>query len=49
VNELLEGVRRSINVMAEGWSEPAKEHCLAETADSFKYSGVIMKCIADPA
>lgn len=47
VNELLEGVRKSINGLAEGWSAPQKEHCLAETEASFKSAGVIMRCITE--
>ncbi|KAG2446272.1 hypothetical protein HXX76_000861 [Chlamydomonas incerta] len=47
VNEHLEGVRRSINVMSEGWSPAEKEHCLAETEASFKYSGQIMRAITE--
>ncbi len=42
-------VRKSINVMAEGWSPEQKEHCLAETEASFKYSGVILRCITEVA
>lgn len=49
VNELLEKVRKSINVMAETWSPAQKEHCLAETEASFKYSGVILRCITEAA
>lgn len=47
VQELLEGVRKSINGLAEGWSAPQKQHCLEETEASFKYSGVIMRCITE--
>lgn len=49
VNELLENVRRSINKMAEGWSESEKAHCLEETEASFKYSGIILRCITETA
>ncbi|EFJ47062.1 hypothetical protein VOLCADRAFT_92469 [Volvox carteri f. nagariensis] len=45
VNELLERVRKTINVMAEGWSHEARAHCLDETEASFKYSGVLLRCI----
>lgn len=45
MNELLDGVRRSINEMAETWSPEQKEHCLDATESSFKYSGAIMQCI----
>jgi len=46
VNGLLDGVRRSINGLAEGWSREQKDHCLQETEASFKYSGVIMSCMS---
>jgi hypothetical protein len=36
VNGLLDGVRRSINGLAEGWSREQKDHCLQETEASFK-------------
>lgn len=45
VNGLLEGVRKSINDLAEGWNDEQKKHCLEVTEESFKYSGVIMRCI----
>lgn len=47
VNTHLDGVRRSINQLAESWTPEQKEHCLAETAESFKMSGVIMRCITE--
>ena len=36
VNTLLDGVRESLNKLAEHWSPEQKEHCLKETADAFK-------------
>jgi|LauGreDrversion4_1035100.scaffolds.fasta_scaffold832357_2 heme oxygenase len=38
VQALLDNVRRKINQLAEGWTAPQKEHCLAETLASFKVS-----------
>ncbi|KXZ53880.1 hypothetical protein GPECTOR_6g798 [Gonium pectorale] len=49
VNVMLDGVRRSINIMAESWSDAAKAHCLEETEASFKYSGLILQCITATA
>lgn len=49
VAEHLEKVRAEINRLAEGWSAEQKEHCLAETADSFKYSGALMRCMMGAA
>lgn len=45
VNVHLDGVRRSINELAESWTPEQKAHCLEVTEESFKYSGVIMQCI----
>lgn len=41
----LDAVRKSINGLAESWTEEQKKHCLEETAESFKMSGVILRCI----
>mmetsp|Transcript_13341 Transcript_13341/g.32593 ORF Transcript_13341/g.32593 Transcript_13341/m.32593 type:complete len:273 (-) Transcript_13341:586-1404(-) len=49
VNTHLDAVRRSINALAESWSEQQKAHCLEVTEESFKYSGVIMGCITETA
>jgi hypothetical protein len=35
VNSLLDGVRASLNELAQGWSSEQKERCLKETADAF--------------
>jgi hypothetical protein len=35
VNELLDGVRGSLNSLAEGWSRDQKDVCLKETLDAF--------------
>ncbi|KAL6754134.1 putative heme oxygenase HO1 [Haematococcus lacustris] len=47
VAALLDAVRVKINSLAEGWSREQKDHCLAETQESFKMSGVIMRCITE--
>jgi heme oxygenase len=36
VNELLDGVRASLNELAEHWTREQKDHCLRETADAFQ-------------
>lgn len=46
VNEHLDGVRRTINLLAESWTPEQKEHCLQETSNSFKLSGGILRCIS---
>jgi hypothetical protein len=38
VNELLDGVRASLNELAEHWTREQKDHCLKETADAFQVS-----------
>jgi heme oxygenase len=38
-------VREAINALAETWSREQKDHCLQETEASFKYSGMLLKCI----
>ncbi|GFR51806.1 hypothetical protein Agub_g14265 [Astrephomene gubernaculifera] len=45
VNAALEAVRRSINILAEGWSEEQRERCLVETEATFEWSGGLLKCI----
>lgn len=47
VNELLDGVRASLNELAEHWTREQKDHCLRETADAFQYSGMLMKCMSE--
>lgn len=47
VNSLLDGVRASLNELAQGWSSEQKERCLKETADAFTYSGSLMKCMTE--
>lgn len=47
VNTLLDGVRESLNKLAEHWSPEQKEHCLKETADAFKWSGGLMQCMTE--
>eukprot|EP00882_Tetradesmus_deserticola_P004021 GHRQ01004248.1.p1 GENE.GHRQ01004248.1~~GHRQ01004248.1.p1 ORF type:complete len:263 (+),score=79.28 GHRQ01004248.1:105-893(+) len=47
VAELLDGVRASINELAEQWTREQKDHCLRETADAFQYSGKLMKCMTE--
>eukprot|EP00793_Prasinoderma_coloniale_P001623 PRCOL_00003428-RA len=42
----MDGVRGSINSMAEGWSEEEKTACLEETAPSFKYAGTLLRILA---
>lgn len=36
VSQLLDGVRASLNELAEGWTREQKDHCLQETLDAFK-------------
>ncbi|KAG1672855.1 hypothetical protein FOA52_004659 [Chlamydomonas sp. UWO 241] len=45
VQELLDGVRRNINSLAETWTPEQQAHCLEETTESFKMAGQIMQCI----
>ncbi|KAG2492474.1 hypothetical protein HYH03_009139 [Edaphochlamys debaryana] len=45
VAEHLEAVRRSLNQMAEGWSDQQRQHCLAETEATFGQAGQILRCI----
>lgn len=39
-------VRKNINKVAETWTREEKDHCLAETELSFKYSGALLREIA---
>lgn len=36
VSELLDGVRASLNELAEHWTREQKDHCLRETQDAFR-------------
>lgn len=46
IKELLQGVRDSIDGLAETWTREQKDHCLQETEASFKYSGQLLQLIA---
>ena len=46
---LLDAVRAKIDEAAAGWSRADKDRCLDETASSFKYSGALLRTIAEPA
>ncbi|KIZ03427.1 heme oxygenase [Monoraphidium neglectum] len=45
VAPLLDAVRSKINALSESWTREQKDHCLQETADTFKYSGSLMPFI----
>ena len=45
---LLEKVRASLDAVAEGWTREEKDRCLAETEESFKMSGALLRSIAEP-
>jgi len=45
---LLDAVRAKIDEAAAGWSRADKDRCLDETAASFKFSGALLRLIADP-
>lgn len=47
LKDLLEKVRDNLNEVAESWTDQQKEHCLEETTESFKYSGAILRSIAN--
>jgi len=47
MSDHLEKVRTTLNEVAEGWTDAQKEHCLEETKDSFKYSGAVLRSIAN--
>lgn len=42
VKELLDGVRRNIDTIAESWSEVEKKECCEETMACFRYGGGLM-------
>jgi len=46
LSDLLQGVKDSINEVAEEWTREQKDHCLEETEKSFKLSGSLMRLIA---
>ncbi|KAK7327744.1 hypothetical protein VNO77_21834 [Canavalia gladiata] len=43
--QLLQNVRDKLNKVAEEWTREEKDHCLEETAKSFKLSGEILRLI----
>ena len=45
---LLDRVRASLDAVAEGWTREEKDACLAETEESFKMSGALLRSIAEP-
>ena len=45
---LLDEVRRSLDALAEGWTREEKDRCLAETEESFRMSGALLRSIAEP-
>jgi len=46
LKDAMDGVRGTINAMAEGWSQEERQACLDETAPSFKYAGEMMRTLA---
>ncbi|KAM7263274.1 hypothetical protein ACFE04_000957 [Oxalis oulophora] len=42
---LLQNVREKLNKVAESWTREEKDHCLEETAKSFKHSGELLRLI----
>lgn len=45
---LLDEVRKSLDAVAEGWTREQKDRCLAETEESFRMSGALLRSIAEP-
>jgi heme oxygenase (biliverdin-producing, ferredoxin) len=45
VKELLNGAREKMNGMAAEWSREEKDVCLAETTNTFQYSGSLLRLI----
>ena len=45
---LLDAVRQSLDAVAETWTRDQKDRCLAETEESFKMSGALLRSIAEP-
>eukprot|EP00465_Bigelowiella_longifila_P010662 CAMPEP_0185274036 /NCGR_PEP_ID=MMETSP1359-20130426/50921_1 /TAXON_ID=552665 /ORGANISM="Bigelowiella longifila, Strain CCMP242" /LENGTH=269 /DNA_ID=CAMNT_0027866863 /DNA_START=1 /DNA_END=810 /DNA_ORIENTATION=- len=41
--ELLEDVRKEIDVLATNWDEEGRENCLSETANAFKGAGTVLQ------
>ena len=48
IEPLLDEVRRSLDALAEGWTREEKDRCLAETEESFRMSGALLRSIAEP-
>lgn len=48
IKELLNQVRKSINGIADTWTEEEKKRCIEETPNTFKYSGSLLGCISSP-
>ena len=46
--ELLPGLRKQIDNLADTWTREQKDLCLAQTADSFKYGGALLQHISRP-
>ena len=46
--ELLPGLRKEIDNLANTWSREQKDKCLAETANSFRYGGALLQHISMP-
>eukprot|EP00466_Bigelowiella_natans_P016759 jgi/Bigna1/54817/estExt_Genewise1Plus.C_440064 len=41
--ELLEGVRKEIDILATNWDEEGRESCLSETGNAFKGAGTVLQ------
>lgn len=46
--ELLPGLRKQIDALADTWTREQKDMCLGATADSFKYGGALLQHISRP-
>lgn len=46
VKEILGGVRKVIDQVAEEWSRDVKDECLKETGLAFGYSGTVLQNLA---
>ena len=44
----MDAVRQSLDAVAETWTRDQKDRCLAETEESFKMSGALLRSIAEP-
>lgn len=49
VKELLEGVRRSIDQLAQGWSQEERQACMEETQSCFDFGGSLMSYMKAPS